>query len=129
MALHQRLLWSSRRIPFAALPRDAFSAGNPVVSHGSRSLATSAQKRKWKRQNVSSKKQEKLFLEDESTRVKSKSKEVAGNPFLFLVVFPVAMAAVVVFLREDLRDELKDLGAVQRFRNLKSAQQSQGTDQ
>jgi hypothetical protein len=37
-----------------------------------------------------------------------KTKDI--NPFLFLVVFPLAMTGLVVTLRDDLRQQLADMG-------------------
>lgn len=70
-----------------------------------RNLATSAERRKWKERPKLSHKEQKLLLLEETENAK-KPKDDDGNPFLFLVVFPVVMTGLVVFLRQDLREEL-----------------------
>lgn len=77
-----------------------------------RKLATSAEKRKWK-SGAKSKRERRLeSLENFPPEGLSKKKEGSddGNPFLFLVVFPVIMTGAVVLLRDDLREELVHRG-------------------
>lgn len=72
--------------------------------------ATSADKRKWSREGVRTKRermlqQQHLVLEPLLNAAKAPTKKTpsdGGNPFLFLVVFPVAMTGVVVMLRDDI---------------------------
>jgi hypothetical protein len=82
------------------------STGNSTRAQH-RHLATSAQKRKWDGKQKPSKKDQNLSLSEETTNAKKPKDD--GNPFLFLVVFPVVMTGLVVVLREDLRDELRSM--------------------
>jgi hypothetical protein len=79
------------------------TTGNGMRAH--RHLATSAQKRKWHRRQKPSKKEQHLLLSEEMSNVKKPKDD--GNPFLFLVILPVVMTGLVVFLRADLREELR----------------------
>lgn len=76
-----------------------------------RRLATSAEKRKWSREGIT-KRERRLMLAQELVAKEPPKKIRDGNPFLLLVVFPVAMTGVVVMLREDLRSELAQMGRV-----------------
>ena len=88
----------------------------------SRWLATSAQKRKWKKQEqktgkrTRSKRQEQgeLLLQEEERRVSKadeiREKGVNWKPIFFLGIFPIAMSGLVILLREDLREEVKAKG-------------------
>ena len=107
-----RSLATLRWHPPTLLGRNSFIAGRR------RNLAaTSAEKRKWRREGVRTKR-ERLFqqiptLEPSIGATKASAKRApshGGNPFLFLVVFPVAMTGVVVMLRDDLRQELAEMG-------------------
>jgi len=82
-----------------------------------RNLATSAEKRKWNRDGINIKRERRLqeakeylqtTVEKDSSRLQKDTAN--GNPFLFLVLFPVAMTAVVVMLRDDLQEELAEMG-------------------
>lgn len=89
----------------------------PMDHHGSlhcRTLATSAEKRKWKQ---SSRKQRKKYLLEEVLPEEEKGTD--GNPFIFLVVFPVAMTGLVVLFRADLREQLADLGPIRQSQQSK----------
>ena len=77
------------------------------------SFATSAEKRKWKREGMSHKERLRISLLNETNSSKEKISPEKGrdiNPFLFLVVFPLAMTGLVVTLRDDLRQQLADAG-------------------
>jgi hypothetical protein len=96
-----------------------------------RLMATSAEKRKWRRlskHNVDPKllDEEEVLLrkvrnekELESNKV-SKKKKLSSpsssgsnfHPFFFLVVFPVLLTNLVVLTRKDLREELDEKGLV-----------------
>ena len=77
------------------------------------SFATSAEKRKWKRDGMSHKEKIRMSLLNEANSSKEKitqKKDRDINPFLFLVVLPLAMTGLVVTLRDDLRQQLADAG-------------------
>ena len=76
-------------------------------------FATSAEKRKWKREGMSQKERERLSLLNQTNSLNAKGtpeKAKDINPFLFLVVFPLAMTGLVIMLRDDLRQQLADMG-------------------
>lgn len=112
------------------LVADRFLHRGAVLSAGRvkcRTLGTSAQKRKWQRLE-SKRKQQDLLLEDANNQqiVPTSTKEDGGNPFLFLVVFPIAMTGLVVLFRADFREQALELAPeVQRFREAKRLRQHQ----
>jgi len=82
-----------------------------------RSLATSAQKRKWSKEQV----RDKSFVkqgndaatkatEDGIVATTTKIAPVNWQPLFFLGVFPVFLSIAVVLNRDDLRDEVNDKG-------------------
>ncbi len=86
------------------------SQGTNGVSRTWRTFATSAEKRKWKRQGMSKKEKQIDSVVEEMLEKNSKEESKDVNPFLFLVVFPVVMTGLVVTLRQDLREELIEKG-------------------
>ena len=80
-----------------------------------RHLATSAQKRKWQREQGNKpflkKKYAALTAEEARTTAKQKSnKKNNWQPLFFLGVFPVFLSVVVVLSRDDLREEVNAKG-------------------
>mmetsp|Transcript_12010 Transcript_12010/g.22257 ORF Transcript_12010/g.22257 Transcript_12010/m.22257 type:complete len:126 (-) Transcript_12010:421-798(-) len=77
------------------------------------SFASSAEKRKRKRQGMTKRERRMAELQDLLPQ-ELPDKVSDGNPFLFLVVFPVVMTLLVVTFRDDLREELKEQGRAWR---------------
>mmetsp|Transcript_17900 Transcript_17900/g.49637 ORF Transcript_17900/g.49637 Transcript_17900/m.49637 type:complete len:164 (-) Transcript_17900:202-693(-) len=83
---------------------------------GLRFQATSAQKRKWKRQGHLKHRGGGRMLADDTkvpetsvSAAEASEKGFDWKPLFFLVIFPLAMTGVVVIAREDLQQEVKDL--------------------
>ena len=78
-----------------------------------RHLATSAQKRKWLREEGNKsfvKKKHDALAAEEAGTTKQKSTKNNWQPLFFLGVFPVFMSVVVVLSRDDLREEVNTKG-------------------
>jgi hypothetical protein len=81
-------------------------------------MATSAEKRKWRRQQQQKSKKPRIdqkILEEEigiKTSVKAPDATDSSNiqQILFLVLFPLLMTSIVVLTREDLREEAQQKG-------------------
>jgi hypothetical protein len=84
--------------------------------NGMRLMATSAEKRKWRRLS----KYEVDPIQLEASKKKYPSSPTSGSnahPFFFLVVFPVLLTSLVVLTREDLREELDQKGLVKLIKD------------
>lgn len=80
-----------------------------------RYLATSAQKRKWLREQGKGKpfikkKYAGALLENDAVAAKGETTSTNWRPLFFLGVWPVVMSIAVVLNRDDLRDEVNDKG-------------------
>ena len=90
------------------------SFGRLVRTSQCRSLATSAQKRKWQREQGNKrflkKKYAALTTEEAATTNQKSTRNVSWQPLFFLGVFPVFLSVVVVLSRDDLREEVNEKG-------------------
>ena len=90
------------------------SFGRLVRTSNRRSLATSAQKRKWQREQGNKrflkKKYAALTTEEVATTNQNSARKVSWQPLFFLGVFPVFLSVVVVLSRDDLREEVNEKG-------------------
>lgn len=90
------------------------SFGHFIRTSQSRRLATSAQKRKWQREQGSKrflkKKYAALSTEEVATTKQKSAKNDIWQPLFFLGVFPVFLSVAVVLSRDDLREEVNEKG-------------------
>lgn len=86
-----------------------------------RSLATSAEKRKWKRKGLESSSTERgTAVTGAASTARDRLVEgVNWRPLFFLGVLPVLLSGLVVLARDDLREQLEENGIGRLFRDLK----------
>lgn len=98
----------------ATLYSSPASLGRLVRTSNRRSLATSAQKRKWQREQGNKRFLKKKYAALTTEEVATSNQKSAGNvswqPLFFLGVFPVFLSVVVVLSRDDLREEVNEKG-------------------
>jgi hypothetical protein len=91
-------------------------------------MATSAQKRKWRRQSQKltqpysiSKSNIELLggMKGMDSHSSSSASSLDWRPIFFLGVFPFVMSCIVVILRDDLREELEEKGIARFLRDIK----------
>ncbi|KAG7342005.1 hypothetical protein IV203_007097 [Nitzschia inconspicua] len=97
-------------------------------------MATSAEKRKWRRLSKQESNPKILEQEDSMLQNTGNDKKMVTNkmtknassstsepsnahPFFFLVVFPVLLTSLVILTREDLREELDQKGLVKLIKD------------
>ena len=108
-----------------AISSYAFTASSSRTVHR-RCLATSAQRRKWRKKQGDDKpflKKKYALLAEEASKKKgnqTKPPERNWRPNFFLGVFPVFLSVAVVLSRDDLREEVNDKGIGRFLEDYKS---------